>query len=154
MKQLLSFILSISIIFYFGCSSSTESTSEGENQNTEQEEIYVFDEVETVDDQEEQIEEPAEDEVISTEEQEIENNVSLKEFIVQVGAFTTRERAEIFLRENRPKLEWPIKISYSNKVNLYVVQLPPFSTRSQAEEIRNLLWKTPDFKDAFIVPDM
>jgi hypothetical protein len=40
---------------------------------------------------------------------------------------------------------------YSDSVKLWVVQLPPFSNREDAETVRNNLWQMKEFKDAFIV---
>ena len=73
-------------------------------------------------------------------------------FIVQIGAFTTNERANEFADSARKVLRYKIDISYSNSVNLYVVQIvPPFATKAEAEIIRNELWKNEMFRDAWIL---
>ena len=73
-------------------------------------------------------------------------------FIVQIGAFTTSERANEFADSARKVLRYKIDISYSNSVNLYVVQIvPPFATKAEAEIIRNELWKHKMFRDAWIL---
>jgi cell division septation protein DedD len=73
-------------------------------------------------------------------------------FIVQIGAFTTSERANEFADSVRKVLRYKIDISYSNSVNLYVVQIvPPFATKAEAEIVRNELWKNEMFRDAWIL---
>jgi cell division septation protein DedD len=73
-------------------------------------------------------------------------------FIVQIGAFTSNERANEFADTVRKVLKYKIDISYSNSVNLYVVQIvPPFATKAEAEIVRNELWKNELFRDAWIL---
>lgn len=129
--------------FFTACSSSEETTSkEQETESTP--EIYVFDDVtETL---------PDTTDMQSEEQNNIEEVESpVIQYLVQVGAFTTRERADNFLRENSSKVDYQLNISYSDKVKLFVVQLPPFSTREEAERVRNKFWQSGIFKDAFIV---
>ncbi|PJA97044.1 MAG: hypothetical protein CO129_03225 [Ignavibacteriales bacterium CG_4_9_14_3_um_filter_34_10] len=71
-------------------------------------------------------------------------------FIVQIAAFSTEERADQFIFENKSKLNMNLIKKYSEKVKLFVVQLHPFSTREEAENVRNSLWEIESFKDAFI----
>ena len=75
---------------------------------------------------------------------------NVQSFIIQVGAFTSKERAEAFVKENQNKITQKMEISFSNQVQLYVVQLPFLSSREEAEKLRYDLWKIPSFKDAFI----
>jgi cell division septation protein DedD len=73
-------------------------------------------------------------------------------FIVQIGAFTTSERANEFADTVRKVLRYKVDISYSSSVNLYVVQIvPPFATKAEAEIVRNELWKNEMFRDAWIL---
>lgn len=135
-------ILSILSLLLFACSSSEQTTNES-NQSESQPEVYVFDDVVEPADSINEIKEtiPAEPVVEST----------ATRYYVQVGAFTTKERAEQFFNENSSKISYPMNISYSDEVKLFVVQLPAFSTREEAEKIRNELWQISTFKDAFIV---
>jgi cell division protein FtsN len=75
-------------------------------------------------------------------------------YFVQVGAFTTKARAERFVKLSEDKITFPMNITYNEKVKLFVVRLPFFRTRDEAEKVRNALWKTNEFKDAFIVTVM
>ncbi|MBZ0178216.1 MAG: SPOR domain-containing protein [Melioribacteraceae bacterium] len=126
------------MITAISCSSSEESTTE----DSSKQDIYVFDdisnyEIETVDEGQDS----------DTDEM----GKSTGNFIVQVGAFSSEERAKRFVLENQTKTDWKMSISFSTTVRLYVVQLPPFTTRTEAEKVRNLLWQNDAFRDAFII---
>lgn len=129
------------LLFLSACSTvnTTNSTKAPDN------EVYVFDDAS---DLEEELEEetPVEEPVVVKSAPEVKTI-----FIVQVGAFSTKGRAERFKQENSSKLSYELKISYSSKVGLFVVQLPEFETRTEAESVRNKLWKDKVFSDAFIL---
>jgi cell division septation protein DedD len=75
-----------------------------------------------------------------------------KLYFVQLGAFTTQERAEEFIKEAEDLLnEKSFTITFSDEKELFLVQLPPFKDKKEAEKVRNRLWKYQQFKDAFIV---
>jgi cell division septation protein DedD len=80
-----------------------------------------------------------------------ESQVISKKFVVQLGAFSSMERAQNFINENQSKVEQQMKIVFRDEIKLFTVQLPPFSTHEEAEKIRNSLWIIPAFKDAFIL---
>lgn len=129
----------ISLLFA-ACSSSKEVTQE--EPKSEEPEIYVFDDATDVQtDSSEVVEEPVPQP----------QPIYVMKYYVQVGAFTSRERADSFVEENRDKITYPMNISYSDDVMLYVVQLPAFDSREQAERVRNELWKMESFNDAFIL---
>lgn len=141
MKKLFYIVIAIGIIFIAGCSSSEETTKQQEESEPE---IYVFDDIpDELDTTETEVPaEPTINEPIPTEQ---------SGYFVQVGAFTSRDRAIAFVNENRNKTEYQLNISYSDDVQLYVVQIPPFSSRTEAEKIRNEFWQSGLFKDAFIL---
>lgn len=122
------------LIFLFFACSSTEKIATTEN--PKEEEIYVFDDIEP-------------DAV------ELENNTveksPIQKFIVQVGAFTTRDKAETFISENQSKISEKMSIIFKEGINLFAVQLPQLNTREEAETLRNKLWQMNNFKDAFII---
>lgn len=136
MKNLLFLILSFFIIALTSCSTVNTTNSKTAPEN----EVYVFDDASDLN--EEIVEEPKPEEVI---------NATENVYIVQVGAFTTKGRAEKYKRENSLNLSYEMSISYSAKVGLFVVQLPPFESRTEAEKVRNNLWKNKTFSDAFIL---
>ena len=142
MKTNLIIILSFTFILFTACSSSEETTTETTQAET-QPEVYVFDDVTEPADSVNEVKETIPPEPV------VESPAA--KYIVQVGAFTTKERAEQFYNENSSKISYPMNISYSDEVKLFVVQLPAFSTREEAEKVRNELWQTSTFKDAFIV---
>jgi cell division septation protein DedD len=132
---LISLTCAITLIFS-ACSSQKETIKE-----TPPEDIYVFDEL------------PEDDTPVVYEELPPASSGALsKYYIVQVGAFTTRDKAENFAAEAKAKLKHEVSINYSSEVNLFVVQLEPsFADRKDAEAKRNQLWKLKDFKDAWIL---
>ncbi|MEW6506118.1 MAG: SPOR domain-containing protein [Bacteroidota bacterium] len=77
----------------------------------------------------------------------------LEKYIIQLGAFSSKERADSFVKDNKDKISFPMSIIYKQQSNLYVVQIPPFKERTEAELVRNALWKVISFKDAFIITE-
>ena len=130
------------IVLLFGCSASQETTETA--QETKEPEVYVFDDVTDVTQDTTEVE-PLPEPPVNY------NTPKTTQYYVQVGAFTSRGRAEQFVKENAAKLDYIMDISYSDDVKLHVVQLPPFNTRAEAETVRNRLWQTEVFKDAFIL---
>lgn len=137
------------------CSSSQQTTDQ-DNSAQDSTEVYVFDAIDTDSSESsdtlmnEATEEAVEQEPVVNEITQPEETVEF--FIVQVGAFSSEERAKRFIEENKAKIEFELTTHLSEDVNLYVVQLPPFRTRKKAEEVRDQLWTIPVFKDSFIVP--
>ncbi|MCK9280326.1 MAG: SPOR domain-containing protein [Melioribacteraceae bacterium] len=129
-------IITFALIFITACSANKEVSQ------NEEKDIYVFDSQTTTD-------------TIPSIPQQIETDSQTPKvdynYIVQVGAFTTQERAEQFVKENKSKISYELLISFSNTVNLFVVQLVPVDSRENAESIRNEIWTLPPFKDAFIL---
>lgn len=142
MKKKIFVLFSLIIILLMSACSSSEETTES-NQEESQPEVYVFDDITGAEDTTQTVDETV------PEEPQVESH--LTQYFVQVGAFTTKERAEQFQNENSSKTSYPMNISYSGDVKLFVIQLPPFASRAEAEKVRNELWQTSTFKDAFIV---
>ena len=125
-------LLILSLLFTF-CSSSKETGKENEKED----EIYIFDE------------DPPEDSY--TFEKPVSNVTFL--YKIQIGAFSTRERAKLFAEKSRRELNRGIGISYNDDVNLFVVQLDEkFSSEIEAERVRSNLWQMEDYNDAWIIP--
>ena len=137
MKKSIVFLLLFSfILFVSACSSTNESTDIISTQETDS--LYVFDA--PVD--------KSKDENLLL----IPNIGNVKLYIVQIGAFTTIEKAKKFAAVRRKKIKYNLDIEYSNSVNLYVVQLKPFyNIKEDAEAVKNNLWKITDFEDAWIL---
>lgn len=122
------------IIVFISCSSSIEETRDEGIGN--EDENYVFDNIPVRKDKaEEELSEEAK-----------------SFFKIQIGAFTSKQRAEIFAKESEKKLGREMEFSYSSRVNLFVVQLKEkFYTKKGAETTRNQLREIEDYKDAWII---
>ncbi|PIQ09336.1 MAG: hypothetical protein COW71_06925 [Ignavibacteriales bacterium CG18_big_fil_WC_8_21_14_2_50_31_20] len=130
----------ISIIILYGCSSIQEN--ETSNNSTE---AYVFDNIEITD---------------STKKEPVETNESteivektIEMYIVQIGAFTTQEKAEVFLNKFKNKIKYDLNIHFDEGKGLYVIQLPPFRTREEALKVRDELKTINELEGTFIVPN-
>lgn len=133
MKIISSISVILLLLLISGCGSSQQTTQ------VEIEEEYVFDDIppDTFD-----LPEPETPQV----------TYSLQTYyVVQIGAFTSLEAAEEFAVMSMQKLDQDVHFGYSSAVGLYIVQLTPFETRKEAEQVRNQLWKMQDYKDAFIL---
>jgi len=131
----LSGIAIIFLLFYLpGCTPSQQTQSE----ETQKDSVYVV----------EKAPDTSKEEIAVTEYPDM----GMTYYVVQIGAFTTRERAERFASESTAELPYNVRISFSKQNNLYVVQLKDYYTsRSEAEKVRNDLWKNEKFKDAWIL---
>jgi cell division protein FtsN len=122
------------IVNILSCSSSIEETREEEV--SDEEETYVFDEIP---------------------ENENENEIPKEElyYLIQIGAFTTKQNAENFANESKKKLGKEILVSYNSDVNLFVVRLETkFKNKTEAETVRDELQKIEEFKDAWILSSL
>lgn len=127
------FLLSILPLIIAGCSAATQNTEE------ESDDVYVFDEVKS-------------DSTFELSDPMQYPSLGVTYYVVQIGAFTTKDRAESFMAESKQKITYPLNIAYSKEVNLFVVQLSSaYTSKSDAEKIRNGLWKIDEFSDAWIL---
>lgn len=132
MKEIFSLLLVLFLLtFLAGCTTSQEST--------EEDKIYVFDEIP----KENTIEAPKTGEY---------PDLNQTYYVVQIGAFTTKEKAETFAEMSKSKIKNEIDIIYSDPVKLYVVQITPFyKSKKEAELVRDEIKLNPEFNDAWIV---
>ncbi len=134
MKSLAGVAIIFLLLYLPGCTPSQQTQSE----ETKKDSIYVI----------EKAPDTGKEEIPITEYPDM----GMTYYVVQIGAFTTRERAERFASESTSELPYNVKISFSKQNNLYVVQLKDYYTsRSEAEKVRNDLWKNEKFKDAWIL---
>jgi len=133
MRNLLLLLL-LSFLIY-ACSASS-AKEEGEA------DVYVFDDVTTINTP--KVEEPIQ-EVVK------ENEIQY-DYIVQLGAFTTKDRADKFVSENRDKCKYPMMIIFDSALNYHLVQLPVFQEREEADRVLRDLMVSDVFKDAFVKP--
>ena len=120
------------VITLFGCTTLHQETDE-------QNEVYIFDEVP----EEKTIEAPKTGEF---------PDIRETYYVVQVGAYTSEEKANAFAEMSRKKTNYKFSVVLSENLNLYLVQVIPFfKSRTEAEEVRNNLWRITDFVDAWIL---
>ena len=130
------FVIVIAIFFLTSCSSTTFVDSEVQTKETK-DTNYVFDRI------------PPED--IYTLEQ-TPTNTPVTGFVIQIGAFSTLDRAKEFANYSKAKLKKDIKIEYMEGKKLYVVQItPPFANKPAAEEYRKELIRYDEYQDAWII---
>ena len=136
-------LLFIILLFLVGCS----TVKEGEKDNsTETQSVYVFDDVSS-DSAQTSVSKSNE----ATPEPEDNANSTIQFFIVQLGAFSTLEKAETFVNNTKDKTDYELNIHYSDEVKFHVVQLAPFRTKEKADKVRDELRQIPEFNGAFTV---
>jgi cell division protein FtsN len=140
-------------IILFGCSASEETF---ENSAQKLPEILVFEEVDKLDSTlikedtlKNEMPKPMIDE--KTEIHTINATNKQLKYIIQVGAFSTMERADAFIKENQQKINNKMVISFNEQTKLYAVQFTPVNEREYADQIRNSINQISAFKDAFII---
>jgi cell division septation protein DedD len=127
-----SLLIILAYFFISGCSTSQQSSDD-------EKQVYVFDEV------------PVEKTIEAPKTGEYPNTGSTY-YVVQIGAYSTEDKAKDFADISSAKTNYKSSIVYSENLNLYLVQIIPFfKSRTEAEEVRNNLWKLPEFVDAWIV---
>ncbi|MFC2103159.1 SPOR domain-containing protein [Bacteroidota bacterium] len=131
MKLLLTFLIPSLLIFISACSSSEKNVKK---QNEDK--VYIFDEV------------PIED-VSGTENVD---DLARYNYFVQIGAFATRNNAELFAKESSGSLVEELEILFNNNYSLYQVRIKKeFPTRAGAIELRDKIRRIEKFKDAWVV---
>jgi cell division septation protein DedD len=122
----------LSLRLFIGCTASQQNTDN-------EKQIYIFDEV------------PEEKTIEPTKTGEYPNTTS-SYYVVQIGAYSNEEKAQAFAEIGRTKTNYKCSVVYSESLKLHLVQVIPFfKSRAEAEEVRNNLWKLPEFVDAWIV---
>ena len=76
-------------------------------------------------------------------------------YIIQIGAFSTLERAKEFSEFSRTKLKKDIKVEFKENKKLYVVQIYPYyNDKKKAETYRRELINYKEYKDAWIATSL
>ena len=153
MRQV-NYILILFTSFLFACSASEETTQQ---QQKKEPEVYLFDDATKHDTT--KIETPKQVESqnveLKKEEHQLQEKkepiVTSKRFYIQVGVFTSQDRAQAFVTDNQTKIDYVMMITLRDNDKRFVVRSQPFGTREEAEKVRNRIWQIPSFKDAFII---
>ncbi len=134
MKNFMYLLFAFSVLL-FGCSAVQKSESDSSEKS---ESVYIFDDISLKDSTEniaEEIPEPVK---------------KIEMYIVQVGAFSTLDKAETFVSRVKDKIDYELTIHLRSSDDLQVVQLPPFRTREKAVEVRDELRKIKELEGTFI----
>jgi len=152
----------------------------GDKENTE--EVYVFDESNDVVTEPETKDTPTNTEEIAKVEEAVEEAVTVNEVVtqdvyneptsttqtntvvegnqyyseqyyLQLGAFSTLQRAERFTSNVSSNVPFPLSVIYNSTISLYVVRSSPYNTRGEVEAIRDDFRRRNIYKDAFIVTE-
>lgn len=163
MKFLITIILSLFIV---SCSIFKGSEKDENITDEKVEDVYVFDEVtDTKNEQEDtkELNEKVDSLLVDNAEKAKQNTNDVDEelsktydgdvFYLQLGAFTTLERAEQFKNKVDSKVPFKLSIIFNTKNSLYTVRSSPFSTKQEVQEIKDEFWKKNMFLDAFIVSE-
>jgi len=153
--KLRNYYLLIPFAFLFACTSAEQTAEQSETKSPE---VYVFDDVKKAEEpkiaETPKLEEPkaeVKSEIPKVDPTVAEPVLNGKKFTIQIGAFTTKDRAETFIKEHQTKTSLPLNITLNGTTNLFVVQVPPYMTKEEADLIRDNLRKFAPFKDAFTV---
>jgi len=140
MKKLIGLIFSLVVILVLSSCSNKDVTKE---ETPKKDSTYVFDQVPV--DSVKKLMTPADG--LSTG-----VVVPATKYTVQMGAFTTKEKADAFTAVAKKKLNLDMTIKFSSEVNLFVVQVnPPYSTKSEAEKEKDNIKQVQEYKDAWVV---
>jgi cell division septation protein DedD len=75
-----------------------------------------------------------------------------KKFTVQIGAFTTIDKANVWSVEAGKVFQKEFVVSYNDLVKLYVVRsIPLFETKAEAESLKAEIQRTKGYEDAWVV---
>lgn len=127
--------ISIFLIFSFLVLTSCSSLKLADDEK----QVYIFDEI-------------PEDQTIEAPENGEYPNINSSYYVVQIGAYTTDEKANSFAEIGRRKTNYKCSVVYSESLKLHLVQIIPFfKNREEAEKIRDNLRQLKEFSDAWII---
>ena len=147
MKRIIS---SISTLILFSlllsaCSSTQQTT---QTKTEPKDSLYVFDKV-PVDTTKPVI---LSKEAAPAEESQNIQNIQTPYYLVQIGAFTSKDRAQEFVDKTQSRLNQQVKITLNPDINLFVVRLAKiYTTYDNAEKVKDNLRQQEAFKDAWVV---
>ena len=139
MKILAGLIFSFAVILLLPSCTSKEVTKE---QTPSKDSVYVFDQV-SPDTVKQKVPPPVESPTIK-----------VPNYIIQIGAFSTRDKAESFSEVAKTKINYDMTIKLNDVKGLYIVQLsPPFTSRPEAEKVRDQIKQIYEYRDVWIVTE-
>jgi cell division septation protein DedD len=136
MKILTGLIISLTVLLLLPSCSSKEVTKDT---TPKKDTVYVFDQV-------------SPDTVKQNIPPVVASTFSTPNYLIQIGAFSTQDKAETFTDIARKKLNHEFTIKYNDSIKLFVVQVtPPYSSRPEAEKVRDEIKQFQEYRDAWIV---
>ena len=127
------------------CSSTHQTT---QTKTEPKDSLYVFDKV-PVDTTKPVI---LSKEAAPAEESQNIQNIQTPYYLVQIGAFTSKDRAQEFVDKTQSLLNQQVKITLNPDINLFVVRLAKiYTTHDNAEKVKDNLRQQEAFKDAWVV---
>ncbi|MBN2572607.1 MAG: SPOR domain-containing protein [Ignavibacteriales bacterium] len=158
MKTLNVIFIVLFLLFCFACAPTEETTEQQyedktqvDNKDTQTDEIYIFEDTE----EEEPVVVKPKEEEYTFDDQDVSNDnqnvTAVKSFYVQLGAFSKEDGAKVYVEVNQNYANTPLNVIYDQAKGLYLVRSNPFTTREEAEKLKNELKKQERFKDAFLV---
>jgi cell division protein FtsN len=136
MKIIAGLIFSFAVLLLFPSCASKEVTKDN---TPKKDSVYVFDQV--TPDTVKQIEPPV-----------VSQPTTSTGYVIQIGAFSTRDKAESFSDIAKKKLNYDITIKYNDMIKLFLVQLnPTYNSHAEAEKVRDEVRQNQDYHDAWIV---
>ena len=143
MKKLAGIFFSLAVILLLPSCSSKEVTKED---TPKKDTVYVFDQAPQETPKKVQTPDVNQQTPIETQ------KVTGTHYFVQIGAFSTKDKAESFSAAAKQKLNHDMTIKLNEEKQLYVVQLtPPFTSRTEAEKVRDNIKQIQEYSDAWIV---
>ncbi|MBK8946499.1 MAG: SPOR domain-containing protein [Ignavibacteriae bacterium] len=145
------------ILSLSACSIFQSSEEEEKQAKADAEEVYVFDEVDDSKNKTNKVDEVKKEVETTFDDDDSEKDEYFKSnqhgFFLQLGAFSTKDRAEQFLNENKSKVPFSLSIVFNSTNSLYTVRSSAYQTKPEAQMVREGLWNQNMFKDAFIVSE-
>ncbi len=147
-RKILSLLSLLFLATLIGCSSSETEKTDGTDKKSSKDSVMVFEEA-VPDTANKNLEMRA---ALEKSNKAKEESAKPLKYSVQIGAFTTMEKADHFAAISKKKVNHELTVSYNDAVKLFVVQVTPaFPIKTDAEDLRARLWKLKEFKDAWIV---
>ena len=139
MKKLTGLIFTFAIILLLPSCTSKEVSKE---KTPSKDSVYVFDQV-SPDTVKQNLPPPVES-----------SPNKVPNYIIQLGAFSTKDKAESFAEVAKTKMNYIMIIKLNDVKGLYVVQLSPsFTSRPEAEKVRDQIRQIYEYRDVWIVTE-
>jgi cell division septation protein DedD len=136
MKKLAGLIFSVAVLLLLPSCASKEVTKVN---TPKKDTVYVFDQV-------------SPDTIKQNVPPVVTPTISTSNYFVQIGAFSAKDKAQSFVDIAKKKINYDLTITYNESIKLYLVQVsPPYTSRPEAEKVRDEIKQIQEYHDAWIV---